>query len=81
MINTRTLKIIKELLIKAITLIDAEISKEESGSSICLHTDAAELRTMRRGVISYICNTCGEQFTEGIENETPKTMGKRPKNK
>jgi len=77
MISPITLKAIKGLLLKGIALIDAEIRKEESGSIECLHTDAAELRTMRRGNILYICNTCGEQFTEGVQDESPKTMGKR----
>lgn len=77
MSNTMALKVLRGLLMKAIKLIDAEINKEEGVLGTCPHTDAAELFTMGMNNKIYMCNMCGEQFSEEVQNELPQTMGKR----
>lgn len=79
-IDVRVAKAIRGLLVKAVELLDASIKNEERAGDGCAHNNRIELMTMgnRRGNNqTYLCDDCGEQFVQEVEDGQPETLGRR----
>lgn len=70
-VSVRTLVVVRATLLKAVQLIDAELSLQEGGKITCLHDDRQELTTMGKGPRKFLCldSSCGARFSDEVEDE------------